>query len=124
MRRPKPGRRPVLPTKAELDEHFPLHLQYRSWCKHCVAGKARLAQHRVDDPNRERLGVTWNADYAFMGSEEAEEGMQPTLIMYDDDKRSFWALGVWRKGVSDLVVKFCVDKMDEYFISQQRISTF
>ena len=113
MRRPKPGRRPVLPTKVELDEHFPLHLQYRSWCKHCVAGKARLAQHRVDDPDRERLGVTWNADYAFMGSEEAEEGMQPTLIMYDDDKRSFWALGVRRKGVSDSVVKFCVDKMDD-----------
>ena len=29
IRRPKIGRRPVLPTKAEVDEHFPLHLQYR-----------------------------------------------------------------------------------------------
>ena len=28
-RRPKIGRRPVLPTKAEIDEHFPLHLHYR-----------------------------------------------------------------------------------------------
>ena len=30
MRQPKVGRRPVLPTKAEVDEHFPLHLHYRS----------------------------------------------------------------------------------------------
>ena len=33
MRKPKVGRRPVLPTKAEVEEHFPLHLQYRSWCR-------------------------------------------------------------------------------------------
>ena len=106
MRRPRVGRRPILPTKAEVEEHFPLHLNYRSWCKHCVAGKARLAQHMAAEPDRERLGVTWNADYAFMGSEEAEEGMQPTLIMYDDSKQSFWALGVRQKGVTESVVKY------------------
>ena len=98
IRKPRIGRKPVLPTKAEVDEHFPLHLNYRSWCKHCVAGKARLAQHKTGDPDRERLGITWNANYAFMGSEEAEEGMQPTLVMYDDDKKSFWAIGVKQKG--------------------------
>ena len=87
IRKPRIGRKPVLPKKAEVDEHFPLHLNYRTWCKHCVAGKARLAQHKTGDPDRERLGITWNADIAFMGSEEAEEGMQPTLVMYDDDKK-------------------------------------
>ena len=30
--------RPIAPTKAQLDEHFPLHLHYRSWCKACVFG--------------------------------------------------------------------------------------
>ena len=63
----------MLPAKAGVLEHYPLHLNYRSWCKHSVAGKARLAQHMVADPGCERLGVTWNADYAFMGAEEAEE---------------------------------------------------
>ena len=43
----------------------------------------------VADPGRGRWGVTWNADYTFMGTEEAEEGMQPTLVMYDDDKQNF-----------------------------------
>ena len=36
VRIPRVARRPVLPTKAEIDEHFPLHLNYRSWCAHCV----------------------------------------------------------------------------------------
>ena len=82
IRRPRVGRRPVLPTKADIAEHFPLHLQYRDWCEHCVSGKARLAQHRVEPSDRERLGVTFNADYAFMAADkESEEGMQPTLVM-------------------------------------------
>ena len=49
------------------------------------------------DPGRERLGVTWNADYAFMGAEEAEEGMQPTLVMYDDDSKVSGRLECHRK---------------------------
>ena len=87
---------------------------------HCVAGKARLAQHMVANPVRERLEVTWNADYAYMGAEEAEEGMQPTLVIYDDDddddddeKQSFWALGVRQKGANDAAVKYCVETIDQ-----------
>ena len=56
IREPKFGRRPVLPTKAEVDEHVLLHLHYRSWCRHCRAGKGRLAPHLVEPPDREKLG--------------------------------------------------------------------
>ena len=66
IRQPKIVRRPMLPTKAEVDEHYPLHLHYRSWCRHCRAGKARLAPYLVESADRERLGVTFSADYAFM----------------------------------------------------------
>ena len=31
--------RPYSPTKAEIKEHYPLHLHYRSWCPDCVRGK-------------------------------------------------------------------------------------
>ena len=82
MRAPRISRRPVLPTKAEIDEHLPLHLNFRSWCAHSVAGKARLAQHIIQPSDRERLGVTIHMDYAFMTAEEAEESMQPTLVIY------------------------------------------
>ena len=45
IRKPRVGVRPQQPTKAEIDDHYPLHLNYRSWCEHCRAGKARLAPH-------------------------------------------------------------------------------
>ena len=97
MRKPKVSRRPVLPTKAEVDEHVPLHLHYRSWCRRCRAGRCGLAPHLVEPPDREKLGVIFSADSAFMGSEEAEEDMQPSLIMYDDSKGAFCAAGVRAK---------------------------
>ena len=61
---PKRVARPYAPTKAELDEHLPLHLNYRDWCEECVRAKALAAQHRtkVDEPLQ---GVTWNMDYCF-----------------------------------------------------------
>ena len=97
VRRPRVARRPVLPTKADVEEHFPLHLQYRSWCEHCVAGKSRMTQHIVEASDRERLGVTVMMDYAFMTPEEVEEDMQPTLVIFDDDEQAFWAWASSRK---------------------------
>ena len=37
-RKPQVARRPHTPTRAELEAHLPLHLEYRSWCPHCRAG--------------------------------------------------------------------------------------
>ena len=113
MRKAKMSHRPVLPTKAEIYEHFPLHLHCRSWCRHCRSGKGRLVPRLVEPPDMEKLGVTFSADYAFMGSEEAEKDMQPSLIMYDDDKGAFWAAGVRAKGVSEAVVKYVKDILDQ-----------
>ena len=85
VRQPRIGRKPIAPTKADIEEHLPLHLNYRSWCEHCRAGKARQTQHLVEPHDRERLGITFSADYAFLSPEEKEEDMQPSLVMYDDD---------------------------------------
>ena len=35
--------------------------------------------------------------------------MQPTLVMYDDDKMAFWAFGVAKKEVNEPLVKCVVD---------------
>ena len=64
LRHPRLARRPILPTKAEIKEHFPFHLNSRSLCAHCRAGKSRLAQHRVLPAYREKIGVAINMDYA------------------------------------------------------------
>ena len=49
---------------------------------------------------RVRLGVSLNADYAFMSGvhNEVEHGMQPALILHDEDNDSFWAVGIDAKG--------------------------
>ena len=124
VRKHKIGRRPTLPTKAEINEHYPLHLQYRDWCSHCVAGKARSSQHVTKDSEEESLGVTWNADYAFMGGEynEAEEGMQASLIMFDDDKESFWAVGADEKGATDAMVKYGVGTMEQSGYNGEKVT--
>ena len=35
-----------------------------------------------------------------------EEGMQAALIMYDNDKDSFWAVGADKKGATDAMVRY------------------
>ena len=124
VRKHKTARRPLLPTKAEFDNHYPLHLNYRSWCKHCVAGKARSNQHiQNKEEDRVRLGTTLNADYAFMSGEhdEGEQGMQPALIMYDDDKDSFWAVGIDAKGATEAMVQYGVGVIEQSGYIGERI---
>ena len=72
MWRPCVSRRPFRLTRAEGEEHCPLHLQYPDWCKVCRAGKARLVPQLVEPSNRERLRATLNTDYAFVGPEEVK----------------------------------------------------
>ena len=125
VRKHKIARKPVLPTKAEIDSHFPLHLEYRSWCKHCVSGKGRSNKHLQKDEDEESLGVTWHGDYAFtsgIGYDESEEGMQASLVMYDDSKESFWAVGIDEKGATDSMVKFGVGIMEQPGYSGEQVT--
>ena len=98
-RQPKPGRRPNTPTKAEIEEHFPNHAHYRSWCPDCCAGRSISRQHRKRAPGEEPLGPTIRLDYTFMHEGEEEEGIDAVLVAVDQIKHSVWALQVDRKGV-------------------------
>ena len=59
-----------------------------------------------------------------MGGEynEQEQGMQAALIMYDDDKESFWAIGVDEKGATDSMVKYGVGTIEQSGYSGEKIS--
>ena len=37
----------------------------------------------------EQIGITFTADYASLTPEEKQGDMQPSLVMYDDDKSAF-----------------------------------
>ena len=58
-------------------------------------------------------GVTAHVDYEVMTAEEAKEAMQPTFVIYNDDKDSFWALGVEQKGVTEGIVKYVAGILDQ-----------
>ena len=40
---------PVRPSKDEVDEHMLTHLPFRSWCPHCVKGKAKGNPHNSQE---------------------------------------------------------------------------
>ena len=89
---PRVARRPVAPTKAELEEHFPLHLEYREWCEHCVAGKGMSAQHRQHIGEKEELGFTIDVDYAFMTPEKEDDDMCPVVAAWDGAHFGMWVM--------------------------------
>ena len=85
-RKPKPGRIPGTPTKAELAEHLPLHVPYREWCPVCVAGEGIQNQSRMATAEeKEGCGITISMDYCFMTSDDGVEG-DPTVLVVHDDK--------------------------------------
>ena len=86
VRAPKVAPRPYVPTKAEVEAHFPLHAEFRSWCKYCVEGKSVSRLHQRGDPTEELIGVTIGIDYCFMVPEESEEGMDAIIVGYDDKR--------------------------------------
>ena len=112
-RAPRIARRPNTPTKAEVEEHMPLHIHYRSWCPHCVAGKGIPHQHRTGrETDEEQIGVTIRLDYCFFSLEDEEEDkdLKPILVVYDHSKRAIWAMAVEEKGPDRAAVEWIVEK--------------
>ena len=110
--------RPISPTKAQLEEHLPLHLNYRSWCPDCAGGKGHSAHHTASSD--EKLdGITWHMDYCFFSKKTFEEEDEESeysfgvLVAYDESKDAFWALKIAKKGATKEVVKWCCDKLED-----------
>ena len=57
------------PTQAEIDEHNLEHAQFRSWCPHCVMGKAKPFPH-LRIKKKERDIPVISIDYAFMNDDK------------------------------------------------------
>ena len=119
FRAPVIAPRPIAPTKAQLEEHLPLHLHYRSWCPQCVFGKGHSTHHRRGEGGL-RDEPTIHLDYCFFSSktadlddEEETDGSVKVLVMYDDHLDALWALRVAKKGALPEVVKWCCEKLED-----------
>jgi hypothetical protein len=95
---------PANPSKEEVEKHMLTHVPFRSWCKHCVAGKATMQRHhRVE----KRRGIpVIGIDYAHMGigGDEGGQGM-PIIVMHDKDSGFITANVVQEKGPNGHAIK-------------------
>ena len=64
---------PTPPSRQEMLEHNLTHWPFRSWCKHCVAGKAKASGHRSSGNTGSSEVPVISMDYAFMGDRDAED---------------------------------------------------
>ena len=71
QRKPLKMMDPKLPSQAEVDEHYLTHLPFRSWCKHCVRGRGRAADHRTQE--RDDGLPEFHVDYCFLSSAASPE---------------------------------------------------
>ena len=68
------------PTPEEVANHELTHLPFRSWCKHCVFGRAKADFHkRVEREKNEVPKISW--EYMYM--RENHEGVRPEVVEGD-----------------------------------------
>ena len=88
QQQPKVPKIPKGPTKKERQEHEALHIHYRSWCRHCVRGRARNKYHMRDSvgetEEKEHETARISMDYFFMSEEDRKASENPLLVMIDE----------------------------------------
>ena len=77
VRKPLKVADPKLPTQTEIDEHNLTHLPFRNWCKHCIRGKGRSADHRVEARPDGMAEI--HMDYCFMNT--ADGNVKHTMLV-------------------------------------------
>ena len=70
------------PTVSEIVAYNRSHTPYRSWCKHCVAGRAPNLPHRPRRPDQGILKNEIAADYCVLRN-AARDVSQPVLVAHD-----------------------------------------
>ena len=94
---PEVLRDPGAPTPKEVDEHNVTHLPFRSWCPHCVNGKAQDRHHKKQDQNEKTIPEIV-FDYVFLATADDEETI-PIQVARDRRTQMIFAHVVPRKGM-------------------------
>ena len=98
-RAPEVLRDPGAPTQKEIEEHNTTHLPFRSWCPHCVTGKAQDRPHRMKKEEQMDKQVPEIVfDYGFFGGKEDEETLA-VQVARDRRTQMTFANVVPRKGM-------------------------
>ena len=127
-RAPRLPHDPGRPTKRELREHLCLHWPFRSWCRHCVCGRAVASPHRSRTSEDREFGrgriPTISMDHCFLGSEDSEESAHrnPFLVLYDNETEAIFSVAVSSKAVKPWIVEFIKKILYELGYGQLKIA--
>ena len=101
------------PSEEEVRIHNLTHLPYRSWCPHCVRGKARMRNRRRKMRRMRSKVPVISLDYMWMKGSKGDNGEEPKgnpiLVMHCRDTKITWSRVVLRKGVDPYSVKVLSD---------------
>ena len=105
---PRKLRDPRAPTKYEVEQHNLAHIPYRSWCPHCVRGKAVNSHHAAKHgkPDDELKSISRiSLDYWYMGENDRKAQTNLLLVVLDEDSEAIIVCAVGQKGVQEWVVR-------------------
>lgn len=116
--RAKGAKHPPVATRAQVERHaLEQHVNYASWCTHCVQASALARQHPL--VAGASPGVpTVSADFCFMKGRDAEAGDGiPVLVMRESQTRSLFShacagKSTSREGYSAYIIEKCVEDID------------
>ena len=75
---------PSPPSRQEMLEHNLTHWPFRSWCKHCVAGKAKATKHSQSGATAASEVPVISIDCAFMGDKDVEDTESEGIVTEAD----------------------------------------
>ena len=89
-------------------------MPFRSWCQHCVKGRARSTAHRNKPEEEKKEGVPRiSMVYSFMSSQDQKASKNPMVVMVDEQTGEKYACMCGRKGVEagEWLIKDMVEEL-------------
>ena len=107
-RKPNTKKLPQQATQEEIDHHNVTHLPFRSWCQHCVRGKAADDDHKRHSPTVVAGDAKWAMDYFFLTRADEPNQMKAVLNCMDMQSGATFA-AVVHKGADDYALAVVLD---------------
>ena len=117
-RKPNVKRLPPQVAQEEVDRHNVTHLPFRSWCQHCVRGKATDDHHKRLAPTSVAGDAKWGMDYFFLTRAEEPNKMKAVLNCLDMQSGATFAAMV-HKGADDYALAMIIESLK--FTGRNRI---
>jgi hypothetical protein len=95
----------VVPRKKEVEEHNLDHAVFRSWCPHCVKGRAEAYGHKKRGGDRgDAPTVSLDNTHTHSEQEKEEEKGMPIIVGKDNKTKMMIAKAAPSKGLQEYAV--------------------